>query len=163
MQKNIFDTLKDCILGHWSFLYKMNFSKKCHFLPEKWIFFDKKCNIYPCPTSSNFDVKKLFFPLVFFYLNSEGFFIASYSTWWNPPLNIFNLAKNGPFLKDLRKKVSKSDLNHIHNLHVTQIHHNTWFLTTFLLKMPQFFLKTIIFCFLKINLFGSFPGFWRWN
>ena len=73
------------------------------FSVQKMQFFDKKCNIYPCPTSSNFDVKKLFFPLVFFYLNSEGFFIASYSTWWNPPLNIFNWAKNVPIFERFEK------------------------------------------------------------
>ena len=128
------------------------------FSVQKIHFFDKKCNIYPCPTSSNFDVKKLFFPLVFFYLNSEGFFIASYSTWWNPPLNIFNLAKNGPFLEDLKKKVSKSHWNHIHKVCVTQIHYVTWFLTPFLLKMPQFLLKTVIFVSFKNPHFCLFPG-----
>ena len=40
-QKIIFDLLKNCILGHWSILYKITFSKKCHFLPEKCIFLRK--------------------------------------------------------------------------------------------------------------------------
>ena len=127
------------------------------FSARKMHFFDKKCNKYPCPTSFNFDIKKLFFPLVSFYLNSEGFFIASYSTWWNPPLNIFNLAKNGPFLEDLKKKVSKSYWNHIHKVCVTQIHYVTWFLTLFLLKMPQFLLKSVIFVSFKNPHFCLFP------
>ena len=157
-QKIIFEPVKNCILGHRSFIYKMNFSKKCHFLSKKCIFFDKKCNIYPCPTSSNFDVKKLFIPLVFIYFNSEGFVGGGWRRWWNPPLNIFNLAKNGPFLEDLKKKVSKSHWNHIHKVCVTQIHYVTWFLTPFLLKMPQFLLKTLIFVTFKNSHFCLFPG-----
>ena len=121
-------------------------------------FFDKKCNIYPCPTSSNFDVKKLFFLLVFFYLNSEGFFIASYSTWWNPPLNIFNLAKNGPFLDDLKKKVSKWTWNHIHKVYVTQIHHDTLFFDPIFAKNIQILAENIHFSFVKIPHFWLFSG-----
>ena len=101
--------------------------------------------------------------MVFCYLNSKGFFPARSGTWGNPPLNIFNLAKNGSFLKDLRKKVSKSDWNHMHKLHATQIHHNTYFWPHFCLKSPNFTKKTVIFDFSKITFFGCFLGFWRWN
>ena len=126
------------------------------FSARKMHFFDKNGNLTHWTARDSASVKEYFFPLVFFYLNSKGFFGARWGTWWKPPLNIFNLAKNGPFLKDLRKKVSKSDWNHIHKLHVTQIHHNTWFLTTFLLKMPQFFQKNCNFPFFKNQLFWLF-------
>ena len=86
-----------------NFCIKWTFPKK-PFSAQKMQFFDKKCNIYPCPTSSNFDVKKLFIPLVFFYFYSEGFVGGGWRRWWNPPLNIFNLAKNGPFLEVLKTK-----------------------------------------------------------
>ena len=86
------------------------------FSAQKMHFFDKKCNIYPCPTSSNFDVKKLFIPLVFIYFNSEGFVGGGWRRWWNPPLNIFNLARNGSIFGRFEKKVSISDWNHMHNV-----------------------------------------------
>ena len=121
-------------------------------------FFWQKMQYIPLSNLVQLWCQETFFPLVFFYLNSEGFFIASYSTWWNPPLNIFNLAKNGPFLEDLKKKVSKSHWNHIHKVCVTQIHYVTWFLTPFLLKMPQFLLKTVIFVSFKNPHFCLFPG-----
>ena len=133
------------------------------FSARKMHFFDKIGNFTPWTAQDSAGIKEYFVPLVFFYLNSKGFFGARWGTWWKPPLNIFNLAKNGPFLKDLRKKVSKSDWNHIDKVYVTQIHHNTWFLTTFLLKMPQFYKITVIFHFSKNNFFGCFLGFWRWN
>ena len=59
IKKIFFDTLKNCILGHWTFLNKMNFLKKCLFLPEKCIFL-KKMAIWPpaqrspAPMSRNF-------------------------------------------------------------------------------------------------------------
>ena len=57
VSKKIF--LKNCILGHWTFLYKMNFFKKCHFLPEKCFFLTKNAIytlVQPHPTlmSRNF-------------------------------------------------------------------------------------------------------------
>ena len=129
----------------------------------KMHFFDKNGNLTPCPAQRSGDDKELFFPMVFFYFNSKGKLGASWGTWWNPLLNIFNLAKNGSFLSDLRKKMHKSYWNHIHRVYVTQMHYDTWFLTTFLLKIPQFWLKTVIFKFSKIHIFGCFLGFRRWN
>ena len=128
------------------------------FSGQKMHFLDKNGNIYPCSPLFTFDVKELFFSMVFFYLNSEGFVGGGWRRWWNPPQNIFNLAKNGPFLEDLKKKVSKSHWNHIHKVCVTQIHYVTWFLTPFLLKMPQFLLKTVISVSLKNPHFCLFPG-----
>ena len=128
------------------------------FSARKMHFFDKNGNIYPCSPLFTFDVKELFFPLVFCYLNPKGFFIASYSTWWNPPLNIFNLAKNCQFLEDLKKKVVKSYWNPIHEVCVTQIHHDTRFLTQFFMKMPQLLLKTVIFITFKNPHFWLFSG-----
>ena len=34
-------------------------------------------------------------------------------------MKIFNVVKNGPFLDDLKKNVSKSDRKQIHKVHVT--------------------------------------------
>ena len=137
---------KKLFLIHWKsvflvtdkFFKKWTFPKIAIFCPKNAFFFDKIDKFTPWTAWDSAGVKEYFFPLAFFYLNSKEIFGVSWGTWWKPPLNIFNLAKNGPFLKDLRKKVSKSDWNHIHKLHDTQTHHNTWFLTTFLLKMPQF-------------------------
>ena len=128
------------------------------FSSRKMHFFDKNGILAPCPTRSRADVKELFFPLIFFFLNSEGFVGGRWRRWWNPPLNIFNLTKNGPFLEDLKKKVVKSYWNPIHRVCVTQIHYDTWFLTKFSMKMPQFLLKTVIFVSLKNPHFCLFPG-----
>ena len=102
---------KQLFLSQWKTVFwvtdhlfiKWTFPKNAIFCPKN-AFFWQKCNIYPCPTSSNFDVKKLFIPLVFIYFNSEGFVGGGWRRWWNPPLNIFNLAKNGPFLEVLKTK-----------------------------------------------------------
>ena len=77
------------------------------FSARKMHFFDKNDNLTPCTVRLSTDVKELYFQLVFFYLSSEGFFPARSCTWLNPSLNIFNFAKNGQFLKDLRKKCPK--------------------------------------------------------
>ena len=61
-------------------------------------------------------------------------------------------------MEDLKKKVSKSHWNHVHKVCVTQIHDVTRFLTLFLLKMPQFLLKTVISVSLKNPHFCLFPG-----
>ena len=60
-QKNIFDPLKNCILGHYSFLYKMNFSKKCYFLPKKCIFLTKMAIWPPGPRGPGLMSKNFFF------------------------------------------------------------------------------------------------------
>ena len=136
----------------------MKFLKKCLFLPEKCIFFLQKWQFNPLASAGQQRFQETFFPMVFFYLYSKGFFGARWGTCRNPPLNIFNLAKNGPFLEDLKKKVSKSHWNHIHKVCVTQIHYVTRFLTLFLLKMPQLLLKTVISVSLKNPHFCLFPG-----
>ena len=136
---------KKIILTHWKTLFwvtdkfciKWTFWKNAFFCPKN-AFFWRKWQFNPLASAGQQRFQETFFPMVFFYLYSEGFFGARWGTCRNPPLNIFNLAKNGPFMKDLRKKVSKSDWKHIHKLHVTQIHHYIWFLNTFLLKMSQF-------------------------
>ena len=119
------------------------------FSARKMHFFDKNCNLTHWTAWDRADVKELFFQLVFFYLNSEGFFPARSGTWLNPSLNIFNFTKNGPFLKDLRKKVSKIGWNHIYKVYVTQMHHDTRFLTTFLLKNTPILVKICNFLFFK--------------
>ena len=78
------------------------------FSARKMHFFDENGNLPPWPARASSDFKD-FFPMVFFYLNSEGFFPAKSGTWLNPPLNVLNLAKNGPILKIVRKKVFKID------------------------------------------------------
>ena len=130
------------------------------FSARKMHFFDKNDNIYPCSPLFTFDVKELFFPMVFFYLNSEGFVGGRWRwrRWWTRPLNIFNLAQNWPFLEDLKNKVVKSYRNHIHKVYVTQIHHDTWFWTQILMKIPQFLLKQWFLLFSKIHIFGCFSG-----
>ena len=77
--------------------------KNVIFCPKN-AFFDKNCNIYPCNGLCQFDVRELYFPMVFCYLNPEGYIEASWGTWWNHPLNIFNLVQNWPFLEILKKK-----------------------------------------------------------
>ena len=129
------------------------------FSAQKMDFFDKNGNLVPWPARARADVKELFFPLIFFYLNSEGFVGGRWRRWWNPPMNIFNSAKKGSFLEDMKKKVAKSYWNPIHRVSVTQIHHDTMFLTQFFVKMPQFLLKAVI------HIFDCFLWFRRsnWN
>ena len=128
-------------------------------------FFHKNWNIYPCSTFFHFDVKELFFPLIFFYLNSEGFVGGRWRRWWNPPMNIFNSAKNGPFLEDKKKKLPK----------VTGTLYIEWVLPKYIMiqcfwpnilwKCPNFCLKKWFLLFSKIYIFGCFLGFLRsnWN
>jgi len=73
-------------------------------------------------------------------------------------MNIFNSAKNGPFLEDKKKKVAKSYWNPIHRLSITQIHHDTMFLIQYFVKMPQFLLKKVIFIIFKNLHFWLFSG-----
>ena len=128
------------------------------FSAQKMHFFDKNGNLAPWPTRARADVKELFFPLIFFYLNSEGFVGGRWRRWWNPPMNIFNSAKKGSFLEDMKKKVAKSYWNPIHRVSVTQIHHDTMFLIQFFVKMPQFLLKTVIYIIFKNPHFWLFSG-----
>ena len=48
-------------------------------------------------------------------------------------------------------------------MYVTQIHYNTWFLTSFLLNMPKLMLKRGFLFVSKIHIFFCFLGFWRLN
>ena len=152
---NFFWDSKKKILTYWKtvfwvtehFCRKWTFWKNIIFCQKNAFFgqtcqFDPLCRPLPtCSQGHNFRG-------VYFYLIPEGFIGGRWRRWWNPPLIIFNLARNGPFLEDLKKKVSKSDWNHIHKVYVTQIHHNTWFLTPFLLKNAQTYVKKGIFiCF----------------
>ena len=129
-------------------------ARKMHFFWQKWQFDPLHSEAqHWCQRTLNF-----FFQLIFFYLNSEGFFPARSGTWLNPSLNIFNFTKNGPFLKDLRKKVSKIGWNHIYKVYVTQMHHDTRFLTTFLLKNAPILVKICNFLFFKNPHFWLFSG-----
>jgi len=47
----------------------------------KMHFFDKNGNLIPCLAQPSGDDKELFFPMVFFYLNSKGKLGASWGTW----------------------------------------------------------------------------------
>ena len=125
---------------------------------RKMHFFDKNSNIYPSSPFFTFDVKELFFPMVIFSLNPEGLFGARWRTWWNPPPNIFNLAKNRPFLEEFKKKVFKCDRNHIHKVYVTQIHHDTLFFDPIFAKNIQILAENIHFSFVKIPHFWLFSG-----
>ena len=172
----------------WWKLQSHNFILKIYFLPcaydvvlitdqffIKW-FFGK--NVIFWPKNAFFWEKWLFNPLLSSaqqscfrtFCSGANFLHSMKKLRWGTlglkcqtNLNIFNLAKNGSFLSDLRKKMHKSYWNHIHRVYVTQMHYDTWFLTTFLLKIPQFWLKTVIFKFSKIHIFGCFLGFRRWN
>ena len=85
-----------------------DFPQKMSFSALKTHFFYQNCNKYTFSTFFHFEVKELFLPMVFCYLNPEGQLGASWRTWWNPPLNIFNLAQNWPFLEILKKKFTES-------------------------------------------------------
>ena len=128
------------------------------FSAQKMDFFDKNGNLVPWPVRARADVKELFFPLIFFYLNSEGFVGGRWRRWWNSPLNIFNLAKKWTIFGRFEKNVVKKYWNPIHRVCVTQIHHDTWFLTQFFMKMPQFLVKTVIFIIFKNPHFLLFSG-----
>ena len=75
-----------------------------------------------------------------------------------PPSEHFQFSQKWTIFGRFEKKVSKSHWNHIHKVCVTQIHYVTWFLTPFLLKMPQFLLKTVIFVSFKNPHFCLFLG-----
>ena len=114
----------------------------------KMHFFDKNGNLTPRLVRTSANVKELFFWEVILhqFLKQKNWAMLGKNV--QAILTLFNLARKVPFLEDLKKKVSKSDWNHIHKVYVTQIHHNTWFLTPFLLKNAQTYVKKGIFiCF----------------
>ena len=55
--------------------------KKLPFSARKMRFFDKNGNVTHWTARDSASVKEYFFPLVFFYLNSKGFFGARWGTW----------------------------------------------------------------------------------
>ena len=73
------------------------FCPKMSFSALKMHFFDKKCNIYPCSPSFNFNVKELFFRMIFFYLNPKGYVGARWRSWRKPHLLFSILPKNQMF------------------------------------------------------------------
>ena len=128
------------------------------FSAQKMHFLDKNSNIYPCSPLFTFDVKELFFPTVIFSLNPEEHFGARWRTWWNPPRNIFNEAKNRPFLEELKKKVFKCYWNHIHKVYVTHLHHDTLFFDHIFAKNIPVLAENRDFSFVKIPHFCLFSG-----
>ena len=127
IKKICFDTLKNCILGHWTFLFKMNFLKKCLFLPEKCIFlkkwqYDPQHRTAPRPSQWTIFLEGNFTPI--FEAKKLGTFGQSCpghfsSLQFSPKSAIF-----GGFEKKIQKE-STWHLRHI--LYVTQIHYYTWF------------------------------------
>ena len=149
-QKIIFDPLKKCMLGHQSILCKINFWKKCHFLPEKCIFLDKMSICPPVVTSSqgpffgghfSTSVLKDFFSKQEHGETPSEHFCIKWTFWKflkrkNRALlsknvqaifTLLNSAQKVPFMEDLKKKVSKSDWKQRHIVYVTQIRYYTWF------------------------------------
>ena len=139
------------------FCIKWVFWKNLIFCLKK-AFFSQKLKYIPLFHLLPLWCQGTFFPLIFFFLNSEGFVGGRWRRWWNPPMNIFNSAKNGPFLEDKKKKVAKSYWNPIHRLSITQIHHDTMFLTQYFVKMPQFLFKKVISIIFKNLHFWLFSG-----
>ena len=75
-----------------------------------------------------------------------------------PPNEHFQFSQKWTIFGRYEKKVVKSYWNPIHRVSVTQIHHDTMFLTQFFVKMPQFLLKTVIFIIFKNPHFWLFSG-----
>ena len=112
--------------------------EKMSFSARKMHFFDKNSNIYPSSPLFTCDVKELFFPMIISSLNSEGLFGARWRTWWNPPRNIFNLAKNRPCLEEFKKKFSNVTGTIYIKCMLPKYIMIHCFWTTLLLKMSQF-------------------------
>ena len=74
------------------------------------------------------------------------------------PRNIFNLAKNRPFLEELKKKVFKCYWNHIHKVYVTHLHHDTLFFDHIFAKNIPVLAENRDFSFVKIPHFWLFSG-----
>ena len=108
---NFFWDSKKLILTYWKtvfwvtehFCIKWTFWKNVIFCPKN-AFFWQKWQFDPLARAGPSWCQGTFFPLIFFYLNSEGFVGGRWRRWWNLPLIIFNWARTGPFLEDLKKK-----------------------------------------------------------
>ena len=85
----------------------MNFLKKCLFLTEKCIFFDKNVNLTTCTTQHRADVKELFFWEVILhqFLKQKNWALLGKNV--QAILTLLNLAQKVPFLEDLKKKFPK--------------------------------------------------------
>ena len=101
--------------------------EKMPFSARKMHFFDKNGNLTTCTAQHRANVKELFFREVILHQFLKRKKWALLGKIVQAILTLFNLAQKVPFLKDLKKKVSKSDWNQRHIVYVTQIHYHTWF------------------------------------
>ena len=97
------------------------------FSARKMHFFGKNGNLTYWTTRDRANVKELFFQEVILHQFLKRKNRALLSKNVQAILTLLNLAQKVPFLEDLKKKVSKSDLNQRHIVYVTQIHYYTWF------------------------------------
>ena len=97
------------------------------FSARKMHFFDKNGNLTPSTAQHSANVKELFFREVILHQFLKRKKWALLGKIVQAILTLLNLAQKVPFLKDLKKKVSKSDWNQRHIVYATQIHYYTWF------------------------------------
>ena len=98
-----------------------------HFSARKKHFFEKNGNLTPSTAQHSADVKELFFRKVILHQFLKRKKWALLGKIVQAIFPLINLAQKVPFLEDLKKKVSESDWNQRHIVHVTQIHYHTWF------------------------------------
>ena len=90
-------------------------------------FFEKNGNLTTSSGHLSADVKELFFREVILHQFFKRKKWALLGKNVQAILTLLNLAQKVAFLEDLKKKVSESDWNQRHIVHVTQIHYYTWF------------------------------------
>ena len=126
-QKKYFWHTEELYFGSLNIFVYNELFEKTPFSDRKMHFFDKNVNLTTCSAQLSADVKEFFFRVIILHRFLKRKLRALLSKNVQANLTLLNLAQKGPFLDDLKKKVSKSDWNKRHLVYVNQIHYYTWF------------------------------------
>ena len=117
-----------------------------------------KMTIDPLHSEAQHWCQRTFFSIGLFLLKFWRIFSGKVRNMVKPLFEHFQFYQKWAIFERFEKKVSKIGWNHIYKVYVTQMHHDTRFLTTFLLKNAPILVKICNFLFFKNPHFWLFSG-----